>query len=342
MAPQEENSQTVAMPPQGHLPVKGSLSTAPQIHTTQKALAYFPEVSKRDTPDMNSKNTSPQTSNVSLMVPKEELQKLIEEYEAVPVEGTFHKNLPSWETFAGFVKESLWFRASLVSCLGIVLYYSDIFNPTASFVLDSHAVMLPSVPTQIIGSSYEGVTFPKQTFIPLKEQSSVFVEEGHFKIEAIKQARYTLTGKVMSTQHFDKLPGGAWENQILPTDVTIAWGQLAYATPQQEVRYWQENRSFFFTSNHRALSKDYILTHASNTHIMPASDNLRKAFKDLHIGDVVAMEGFLVNVKPLHKQDIIEGVNDWWPTSMFRDDTGAWASETMYVTQLKIGQKLYK
>ncbi|MFM7468033.1 MAG: hypothetical protein ACKO37_00825 [Vampirovibrionales bacterium] len=285
-------------------------------------------------------NTQPPVTPQPLS--EEELHKLMDEYEAIPVEGTFQKSLPSWQEFVVFVQQSVWFKVSVgVLCLALV-YYSDWFNPTASFVLDSYGVTLPVTHGTLMGSSQVGLAAPVQQAIPLNAQTTVVLKQGASKVELIKQARYTLTGKVMGTTHFDKLPITAWENEIIPTDVTLAWGQLAYDSPQKEVRYWQANREFFFASQRSSLTKEYILSHSSNTHLIPASENLRKALKAMHSGELVELQGFLVNVKPVQTSGVTEGVNDWWPTSMYRDDAGAWSSETMYVTRLKIGQKVYQ
>lgn len=61
----------------------------------------------------------------------------------------------------------------------------------------------------------------------------------------------------------------------------------------------------------------YIINHSSNNHIIPATENLRKAVKSIKTGRKIVLEGFLVNLTGTYERQTV-----WSDTSMSRSDTG--------------------
>ena len=66
-------------------------------------------------------------------------------------------------------------------------------------------------------------------------------------------------------------------------------------------------------------------------HMIPADDSVARALKRVRVGDVVTLDGYLVEAdKP----------GGWrWRSSLTRDDTGDGACEVVYVKDLAIGAR---
>ena len=79
-----------------------------------------------------------------------------------------------------------------------------------------------------------------------------------------------------------------------------------------------------------------IVSHTANVHVFPRSVRLKHAVRAVTKGDLVRLEGFLVD---------IDGVGDsdfHWGTSTTRDDEGPNSCETVYLERLTVGDRVYE
>jgi hypothetical protein len=77
-----------------------------------------------------------------------------------------------------------------------------------------------------------------------------------------------------------------------------------------------------------------MASQTANTHLVPGSSRVASALARVRRGDVVRLEGDLVD---------IDGPDGFaWKTSLSRTDTGAGACETLYVRALTIGTRRYR
>jgi len=84
------------------------------------------------------------------------------------------------------------------------------------------------------------------------------------------------------------------------------------------------------------VDQHYVGTHFSNSHLLCADDNLRRALGRLGRNDEFELTGYLINAHIM-----LDGQKREWNTSMIRTDGGPGACETIYVTSLKHDGKLY-
>ncbi len=146
------------------------------------------------------------------------------------------------------------------------------------------------------------------------------------------QADYKIAGIVVGKNTFFMLDGGA---EIAPIDIGLAWGKMAEPEYDKHMSYhssgrylsWHYKPEFPFTYQ-------FLNSHASHNHIIPAGDNILKALKSLKNKEKVYMEGYLVNVKEKETYS--------WHTSLSRHDTEAGACEVFYVKKVRIGNKVYE
>ena len=75
-------------------------------------------------------------------------------------------------------------------------------------------------------------------------------------------------------------------------------------------------------------SKDSIITHSANTHVIPQNKMIARQLSRLRSGQVVTLSG-----------ELVDGVRDdgsWNKTSLVRDDTGAGACEVLLVSDVAL------
>ena len=90
-------------------------------------------------------------------------------------------------------------------------------------------------------------------------------------------------------------------------------------------------------------SQDYIMSHISHSHIVPANRNIMAAFLKIKEWDTVKIEGELIDMKYTTRT----GRTINYSTSLSRTDSnetsrGNGACETIYVTKVQIGNLIYK
>jgi hypothetical protein len=90
----------------------------------------------------------------------------------------------------------------------------------------------------------------------------------------------------------------------------------------------QSARFFYWRTETWPISRDEIEQSSANMHIIPADAGVRGALKRVRKGQLVHIEGFLVDAS---------GPGGWrWKTSLTRGDTGAGACELVYVESLDV------
>lgn len=116
------------------------------------------------------------------------------------------------------------------------------------------------------------------------------------------------------------------EADLSPTDLALGWGPMSDPAFLEKVKISQRSRYYFWKTKARGM-KGRVIVNSANMHIIPANEEVRKTLKDVREGDLVKLNGYLVNAS---KQN-------WrWTTSLSRSDTGGGACEVFLVEKLEI------
>ena len=138
-------------------------------------------------------------------------------------------------------------------------------------------------------------------------------------VTLVTRARFELTARVLSRTdyHFD---AGA---SLAPVDLALGWGRMSDSDVLSKITISQENRFYHWHVDQFPIPRREIEQSSANMHMIPAGDQARRELERVRPGEVVHLEGFLVDAsRP----------NGWrWRTSMTRDDTGDGACELVYV-----------
>jgi hypothetical protein len=138
-------------------------------------------------------------------------------------------------------------------------------------------------------------------------------------VTLVTRARFELTARVLSREdyHFD---GGA---SLAPIDLALGWGRMSDSAVLAQVQISQGNRFYHWHVDRFPIPQREIEQSSANMHMIPADAAALSELKDVRPGEVIHLEGFLVDAsRP----------DGWrWHTSMTRDDTGDGACELVYV-----------
>lgn len=167
----------------------------------------------------------------------------------------------------------------------------------------------------------------------------------------IPQAHYVLPANVVAINHDFLFISDFFDSAAL-FDLGAAWGQLAdkkffnkyIKIYSQKVEMTGSRRLNWQYSRYIPMDPNYINSHISHSHIIPANRNIMAALLKLKEWDKVEIEGELVDMEYVDKR-----TNRTWEyrTSLSRNDIdetsrGYGACETIFVTKVKIGNRVYK
>lgn len=159
---------------------------------------------------------------------------------------------------------------------------------------------------------------PVQT--PLHPDDAVAWDRDGFAFTA--QARYRVTARVLGVRSYW---GRDPQAPVLPLDVALGWGVMSDSTVLDQLEVWQARRWFNYrwTGAPPANPAD-MQRSAANVHLSPADETVADQLADIEEGDLVTLEGLLVNIQ-LPEGFVLR-------TSTSRGDSGAGACEIFWVT----------
>lgn len=171
------------------------------------------------------------------------------------------------------------------------------------------------------------------------------------EITMIPQAHYVLSGKTVAfnrdfwfkTEFFDS---------VALYDLGAAWGKMSdknmftkyVRTYSQKNEVTGARRLHWDIRSDIPYSYDYASSHISHTHIIPANRSVMAGLLTIKVWDNVQIEGELVDMKYYSKK---RNYLYEYHTSLDRNDVdsnsrGSGACETVYVTKLRVGSRIYK
>jgi hypothetical protein len=133
-------------------------------------------------------------------------------------------------------------------------------------------------------------------------------------------AGYTIEGLVLAKTRyrFDK------ESSISPVDLALGWGPMARAEVLEQLRVRQNDRFYFWSaSGGLPVAREEITRSSANVHLVFGSSAVKDVIDDADPGDVIELEGALVNVTAPDGFEM--------RSSTVRTDTGGGACEVMWV-----------
>jgi hypothetical protein len=139
------------------------------------------------------------------------------------------------------------------------------------------------------------------------------------------RASYHITARILSLERyrFDRL------SDLIPEDLALGWGPMSDNRVIRHMDIYQTDRFYFWRANSETpISKDSVIIHSANTHVIPQDATIAKQLSRLRAGEVVTLSGDLV--------DAVRDDGAWIKTSLVRTDTGPGACEVMLVRGVEL------
>lgn len=159
---------------------------------------------------------------------------------------------------------------------------------------------------------------PEQVNLP----AGVRLQRGD--VELATRAHFDATARVLSREDYRFDAGAA----LAPTDLALGWGRMSDSAVLSHIAISQGYRFYHWQVRDFPIPRREIERSSANMHIIPADAGVRAMLARVRPGDVVRIEGFLVDARR---------ADGWhWNTSLTRSDTGNGACELVYVESLTI------
>lgn len=160
--------------------------------------------------------------------------------------------------------------------------------------------------------------------IPLQAEAggSVFGKDDYI---LTRRARFDITARVLGSERYRL----GREARLSPVDLALGWGVMSDSALLNHLKISQSGRWYHWRyENALPVAEAQVSASSSNMHMIPATRRVGRALKKLRVGDIVTLEGYLVDV---------DHPSGWhWRTSLSRDDTGAGACEIVYVEFISV------
>jgi len=144
----------------------------------------------------------------------------------------------------------------------------------------------------------------------------------HGDVTLTTRAHFSLTARVLSRADYH---WGA-DAKLIPEDLALGWGRMSDSAVLDQIDIHQSDRYYYWRVKQFPIPRREIETSSANMHLIPADAGVRGAMERVRPGQLVRLEGFLVDARR---------ADGWqWRTSMTREDTGGGACELVYVESL--------
>lgn len=149
------------------------------------------------------------------------------------------------------------------------------------------------------------------------------ITRGDFQLTPL--AHFALDARVLHRKIY------RWDRQatLAPVDLALGWGPMSDQGVLDQLRISQSMRFYWFEYKlPPPISKEEIISHSTNLHVIPATPKIAAQCKSLRTGALVHLSGDLV--------EAIAPQFGSWKSSLSRTDTGNGACELMWVQELSI------
>jgi hypothetical protein len=137
-------------------------------------------------------------------------------------------------------------------------------------------------------------------------------------------ANFRVRARVLLTEHY-------WwgrDADVSPVDLTLGWRIMSDQEVLDGLRIYRMRRAYAWMPRDGRLpaAEADIISHSANMHMVPATPELADRLRAVHIGDLIDIRGYLIEIK------FPDGGT--WRSSLTRTDTGNGACELVWVDDL--------
>lgn len=138
-------------------------------------------------------------------------------------------------------------------------------------------------------------------------------------------AGLSLQARVLSRENYSFGP----ESRFSPTDLALGWGPMAEPGMADRLQVSQGGRWYRYRwgGDGPPIAPQAIALKSANMHMVPADAAVARRLDQVHAGDVVTLQGWLIR---------IDDPSGWhWQSSLTREDQGDGACELVLVCAIE-------
>lgn len=166
-----------------------------------------------------------------------------------------------------------------------------------------------------------GVLAPDE---PIQRSLDVADKQTINAFEIMPLATFSVKARVLAAKSYHT----GREAELSPIDFALGWGRMSDEAVLRQIDISQGNRFYFWHVDAFPIPREEIETHSANMHMIPADRRVEKALKSVRVGQIVKLNGYLVEAK---------ATDGWrWKSSLTRTDTGNGACEVMLVKSIDV------
>ncbi len=159
---------------------------------------------------------------------------------------------------------------------------------------------------------------------PIQQSLDVAKKHTIKSFEVMPLATFSVKARVLAVKSYQM----GREAALSPIDFALGWGRMSDETVLRKITISQGNRFYFWHVDEFPIQREEIETHSANMHMIPADRRVEKALKSVRVGQVIKLNGYLVEAK---------AADGWlWKSSLTRTDTGNGACEVMLVKSIEV------
>jgi hypothetical protein len=169
---------------------------------------------------------------------------------------------------------------------------------------------------------YEAGVLVETTPVQEEYSSASEFELNGYDIKPLKS--FQIKARVLGRENYSS----GRESDLSPVDLALGWGRMSDESVVSKISISQSGRFYHWHVDEFPIPRREIETHSANMHLIPSNGTILDSIEQIKTGDVVEIDGFLVNVK---------ADDGWrWNSSLTRNDTGDGACELIWVTGFRI------
>ena len=136
---------------------------------------------------------------------------------------------------------------------------------------------------------------------------------------------YSLDAVVLSKKSYKN----SWDGEVQPYDFVLGWKKMSDNTFLENVQIEQRGRWYYYKWEDPSIKMQDIRDNSSNTHMIPANNEVREKLEDVNEGEAYHFKGYLASL--IFEKDAKRVVQK---SSIKRNDSGDGACERFYVEEV--------
>ncbi len=145
-----------------------------------------------------------------------------------------------------------------------ILGLSLVFRPRSTEIAQLNSILQPT-------------DAPIQTSVKGETADPIVWEDNGMIWTIQPRASYQIAARVLGNRRYYD-----WQSSVVPRDLALGWGEMSDPAVDEWIRWRQSGRWYRYEwGSDMPYDPNYVADHSANIHIIPSTDNLDKALREI-------------------------------------------------------------